>query len=148
MSFFSPRRPSSMFVCFPISSCLPPLRVCVRVGLYHIMLLLFLCSQFILLPCHPIMCCANRVLLCLRSEWMMELSRSRTRVTVCSFSGPAAQVHAIEFGLRKVFSASVVFLAGRHSLIVAPSLSPLLHLSCSWFPFPGQLRYLFSLSLG
>lgn len=76
-----------MFVCFPISSCLPPLHVCVRVGLYHIMLLLFLCSQFILLSCHPIMCCANRVLLCLRFEWMMELSRSRTRVTVCSFSG-------------------------------------------------------------
>lgn len=94
-----------MFVCFPISSCLPPLRV----GLYHIMLPLFLCSQFILLPCHPIMCCANRVLLCLCSEWMMELSHSRTRVTVRSFIWAAAQVHAIQFGLWKVFSAVCCF---------------------------------------
>lgn len=76
-----------MFVCFPISSCLPPLRVSLRVGLYHIMLPLFWCSQFIPLPCHPIMCCANRMLLSLCSEWMMELSHSQTRVSVCSLLG-------------------------------------------------------------
>lgn len=39
----------------------------------------------------------------------------------------AAQVHKIQFGLWKAFSASVVFLAGWCSLIVAHSLPPLSH---------------------
>lgn len=80
----TPHSLSSMFVCFPISSCLPLLRVSLRVGLYHIMLPLFWCSQFILLPCHPIMCRANRVLLSLCSKWVMELSHLQTCVSVCS----------------------------------------------------------------
>lgn len=64
MSSFPP--PSSTFVCFPIL-VFGLLFVSFHVRLYLIMVLLFLCQQFILLPCHLIMCCVNRVLLCCRS---------------------------------------------------------------------------------
>lgn len=126
-----------MFVCFPISSCLPPLRVSLRVAVYHIMLPLFWCSQFILLPCHPIMCCANRVLLCLSSEWMMELSHSRTRVSVCSFIRAAAQAHTFQFGLWKVFSACLLFFwpDGAVSLLLIPCLLFFIFHSRG-FPYP------------
>lgn len=68
------------------------------------MVLLFLCQQFILLPCHLIMCCVNRVLLCCCSLWMMELSGLLTCVAVSLFIGITAQVYTLHLGL---FSAGL-----------------------------------------
>lgn len=96
-----------------------------HVRLYLIMVLLFLCQQFILLPCHLIMCCVNRVLLCCRSLRMMELSGLLTCVDVCLFIGITAQVYTLHLGLWRLFSAGLtsadisVFLSARLALPVS-----------------------------
>lgn len=71
------------------------------------MVLLFLCQQFILLPCHLIMCCVNRVLLCCCSLRMMELSGLLTCVAECLFIGIIAQVCTLHLGLWRLFSAGL-----------------------------------------
>lgn len=100
MSSFPP--PPSTFVCFPIL-VFGLLFVSFHVRLYLTMVLLFLCQQFILLPCHLIMCCVNKVLLCCRSLRMMDLSGLLTCVDVCSFIGITAQVYTLHLGLWRLF---------------------------------------------
>lgn len=51
-----------MFVCFPFL-VFGLLFVSSHVGFYLIIVLLFLCQHFTLLPCHLIMYCVNSVLL-------------------------------------------------------------------------------------
>lgn len=75
-----------------------------RVGLYLIIVLLFLCQQFIPLPCHLIMCCVNSVLLWHHSLPMMVSSGLLTCVDVCSFIGITAQVNTLHLGLWGLFS--------------------------------------------
>lgn len=101
MSFSPP--PASTFVCFPIL-VFGLLFVSFHVRLYLIMVLLFLCQQFILLPCHLIMCCVNRVLLCCCSLRMMRLL---TCVAVSLFIGIIAQVYTLHLGLWRQFSAGL-----------------------------------------
>lgn len=102
MSFFF-FTPSSTFVCFPIL-VFGLLFVSSHVGLYLIIVLLFLCQQFIPLPCHLIMCCVNNVLLQHHSLRMMVLSGLLTCVNVYSFSGITAQVNTLHLGLRGLLS--------------------------------------------
>lgn len=92
------------FVCFPIL-VFGLLFVSLHVRLYLIIVLLFLCQQFILLPCHLIMCSVSRVLLWCCSLRMMELSGLLTCVDVCSFFGITAQVYRLHLGLWRLFSA-------------------------------------------
>lgn len=92
-----------MFVCFPILA-FGLLFVSSPVGLYLIIVLLFLCQQFIPLPCHLIMCCVNSVLLRHHSLRMMVLSGLLTCVDVCSFIGITAQVNTLHLGLWGLFS--------------------------------------------
>lgn len=103
MSFFFFFTPSSTFVYFPIL-VFDLLFVSSHVGLYLIIVLLFLCQQFILLPCHLIMCCVNSVLLRHHSLRMMVLSGVLTCVDVCSFIGISAQVNTLHLGLCGLFS--------------------------------------------
>lgn len=56
-----------------------------HVGLYLVIVLLFLCQQFIVLPCHLITCCVNSVLLRRHSLRMMVFSGLLTCADVCSF---------------------------------------------------------------
>lgn len=104
MSFFPP--PASTSVCFPIL-VFGLLFVSFHVRLDLIMVLLFLCQQFILLPCHLIMCCVNRVLLCCCSLRMIELSGLLTCVAVCLYIGIISQVYALHLGLWRQFSAGL-----------------------------------------
>lgn len=71
-----------------------------HVGLYLIIVLLFLCQQFILLPCHLIMCCVNTVCCCciILCGWWCYLGLL-TGVDVCSFIGITAQVNTFHLGL-------------------------------------------------
>lgn len=102
MSFFF-FTPSSTFVCFPIL-VFGLLFVSSHVGLYLIIVLLFLCQQFIPLPCHLITCCVNSVLLWHHSLPMMLSSGLLTCVDVCSFIGITAQVNTLRLGLWGLFS--------------------------------------------
>lgn len=103
MSFFFFFTPSFTFVCFPIL-VFGLLFVSSHVGLFLIIVLLFLCQQFILLPCHLIMCCVNSVLLRHHSLRMIVLSGLLTCVDVCSFIGITAQVNTLHLGLWWLFS--------------------------------------------
>lgn len=95
--FFFLNSPPRSFV-FPIL-VFGLLFVSSHVGLYLIIVLLFLCQQFILLPCHLIMCCVNSVLLQHHSLRMMVLSGLLTCGDVCSFIGIIAQVNTFDLGL-------------------------------------------------
>lgn len=89
---------SSTLICFSIL-VFGLLFVSSHVGLYLIIVLLFLYQQFILLPCHLIMCCVNSVLLQHHSLRMMVLSGLLTCGDVCSFIGIIAQVNTFDLGL-------------------------------------------------
>lgn len=143
MSSFPP--PSSTFVCFPIL-VFGLLFVSFHVRLYLIMVLLFLCQQFILLPCHLIMCCVNRVLLCCRSLWMTDLSGLLTCVDVCSFIGITAQVYTLHWGLWRLFSAG--FTSADISVFLSVSDWPCQSLcqSCS-ISFPLHLSLVHKVTL-
>ena len=95
-----PPPPTSTFVCFPVLA-FGLLFVSYHVGLYLIIVLLFLCQQFIPLPCHLIMCCVNSVLLRASSFFcgLTVLSGLLTCVDVCSVAGITAQVNTLHLGL-------------------------------------------------
>lgn len=89
---------SSTFICFPILA-LGLLFISSHVGLCLVLVLLFLCKQFILLPCHLITACVNSVLLPHHSLRMMLLSGLLTCVDACSFIGITAQVNRLHLRL-------------------------------------------------
>lgn len=89
---------SSTFICFPIP-VFGLLFVSSHVGLYLIIVLLFLCQQFIPLPCHLITRCVNSVLPRHHSLPMMLLSGLLTCVDARSFIRITAQVNRLRLRL-------------------------------------------------
>lgn len=122
---------STMVVCFPIP-VFGLLFVSSHVSLYLIIVLLFLCQQFIRLPRHLIMCCVNSLLSRLHSLWMMVLSGLLTCVDVCSFIGITAQVNTLHLGVWGPFSGGRAPLVSPSVPLPSP-LSPFLALFCSLF---------------
>lgn len=143
--------PSFLFVCFPIL-VFGLLFVSSHVGLYLIIVLLFLCQQFIPLPCHLIMCCVNSALLQHHSLLMMLLSGLLTCVDVCSFIGITSQVNTVGLGLCTKISAACVlfhFLSFHNSSQVTSKLAlPIMlhscsHLSTAWICAHLLILYIF-----
>lgn len=118
-----------MYVCFSI--LVFGLFVSSHVGLYLIIVLLFLCQQFVLLPRHLITCCVNSLWLRHYSLPMMVLSGLLTCVDVCSSIWITAQVNTLHLGLCGLFSegSATAFMSCFLSL-------PHCHLNLSVSPFP------------
>ena len=119
-----------MYVCFPIL-VFGLLFVSSHVRLYLIIVLLFLCQQFVPLPRHLITCCVNSLWLRHYSLPMMVLSGLLTCVDVCSFIWITAQVNTLHLGLWGLFSE------GSATAFISCFLSlPHCHLNLSVSPFP------------
>lgn len=128
--FFYPP-PPPCFVCFPILA-FGLLFVSSHVGLYLIIVLLFLCQQFIPLPCHLIMCCA--VILC---GWWCYLGYWLVSMCVHSL-GLLAQVNTLKYfwgdcSLRATHQQIFLLASRCHCLSLCCSLS----CSSSFFLYPS-----------